>query len=851
MTLEQQINQAAIPALKRKWKLYVIHHSHTDLGYTDRQEKIEQYHVDFIRQALRIVNDAHNGARPEWKGFRWTCETFWAVEQFLKQAGDGEKLAFAAAVRRGDIELSGTYLNMTELPDLQLLNKIHGKAQAYAGSIGHRIDSAMTADINGYSWGYADSLLNNGIRHLFSCIHTHHGMYALGRKQSPFWWEAPSGERLLVWNGDHYMLGNELGFCPGALGRYMIRDEFGHRLVEPADIHDQVANIRIHRYLAQLEAEQYPYDFAPVMLSGLPTDNGSPNSAIVEWIEAWNRNNDGEIAVEMITLSGFFARLKEEGTEGLPVHRGDWPDWWSDGVSSTPMHTQIYRDALRTLRKAEKLDPEQKSVSLREIEAVEQALALYAEHTWGYHSSVFEPWHKNVQLLEVRKTAHAAEASKLAYRALDQALLADNAAALYPGRPYRFKVTNLSEREITELVELKLEGWEPDELPNGVEVIREDTGEALIQQSPHPQTLITELKLQGMQSCVLSLRPIQAAQCGQQGYFSGTTTSNLKLIGADQIYDIEDMYSLAPGNWTEGLPSALPNGRAPISISQNGLESPFVRLAWSKERGIVSWIDKETGRELLKADDPYGAFTPIYEVTKPANPADPAQVWAIRSKMGRNRKGLNAERSAGRLISVRAVDNGPLYATLELGYQLKGIAYFSLFLRIYARQNRLDISARFHKESVWNPENVYLALPFTAGGTGPATLFADKPGGPVRPWKDQLPGTCLDYSCVQSGIAWQDNDRCLLLAVPDTPLVQWGTLDYGPRKIHTQQAPDAQPEAYAWLMTNYWETNFKATLGGFYEFQYHISAGDRLSAEEIPAALQALNDPFVVARVRD
>jgi hypothetical protein len=163
----------------------------------------------------------------------------------------------------------------------------------------------------------------------------------------------------------------------------------------------------------------------------------------------------------------------------------------------------------------------------------------------------------------------------------------------------------------------------------------------------------------------------------------------------------------------------------------------------------------------------------------------------------------------------------------------------------------MDISARFHKESVWNPENVYLALPFTPGGSGPVTLFADKPGGLVRPWKDQIPGTCLDYSSVQAGIAWQDNERSLLLAVPDTPLVQWGTLDYGPRKVHTQQTSDAQPEAYAWLMTNYWETNFKATLGGFYEFQYHISAGGRLSAEDMAAALQALNEPFVVTRVNE
>lgn len=835
MTLEQQLKHADVPTPSRKWKIYAIHHSHTDLGYTERQEKIEQYHVDFIRQALRIVNDAHTGVKPEWNGFRWTCETFWAVEQFLQQATEEEQRSFAEAVIRGDLELSGTYLNMTELPDYDLLKKIHSKAQTYASSIGHHLDSAMTADINGYSWGYADSLLENGIEHLFSCIHTHHGMYALGRKQIPFWWETKNGKRLLVWNGEHYMFGNELGLCPGALGKYMIRDEFNHTAVEPEEIHNQIANIRIHRYVAQLEAEQYPFHFAPVMLSGLATDNGSPNSRIIEWITEWNKQYGDQISIEMISLSDFFTRLKEEDLSKLPVHQGDWPDWWSDGVSSTPMHTQIYRDAQRTLRKVKKLDPNQQAVSLSALEAAEQALVLYAEHTWGYHSSIGEPWHKNVQLLEVRKQAHAAEASRLAYRALDQVLLDQDAATLYPGRPYRFRVSNVSDHEVTELVTLNLDGWEPGALREGVEVVREDTGEVLVQQHASPQAIVTELKLQAQQTCMLSLRPLPAQNN------KGTMTSNTKLMGSDQVYDMEDLYSDVSG---AGI-------QMPVRVSQNGLESPFVRMTWSKEQGIASWINKEQGTELLRDDGHYGAFTPIYEVTPPADSTNASQVRSIRARMGRNRKGSHVERSIGQLVSVRTVDNGPLYATVELSYQLKGISYFALFLRVYANQNRVDVSARFHKDSVWNPENVYLALPFTSGDTLHDTVYADKPGGLVRPWKDQIPGTCLDYSCVQEGIAWQDEHNTLLLAVPDTPLVQWGSLDYGRRLVHTQQHKDSKPETYMWLMTNYWETNFKATLGGFYEFQYHVRSEQNLPQEQIASALQALHEPFVVTRMRE
>jgi len=104
-----------VNSLKRKWKIYVIQHSHTDIGYTQRQEKIEQYQVDFIRQAVAVCNESHSGVRPEWEGFKWTCETFWAVEKFLEQATEEEKEQSVSALRRGDIELSGSYLNMTEL----------------------------------------------------------------------------------------------------------------------------------------------------------------------------------------------------------------------------------------------------------------------------------------------------------------------------------------------------------------------------------------------------------------------------------------------------------------------------------------------------------------------------------------------------------------------------------------------------------------------------------------------------------------------------------------------------------------------------------------------------------------
>lgn len=147
----------------RKWTLDIIHHSHTDIGYTERQEKIERFHVHFIKQALQILSSIKSGEKSNWEGFKWTCETFWPVERFLAQATDDEAQAFQAYVRSGDISLSGTYLNMTELIDADLLARMNKRSTKYANSIGVTLDSAMTADINGYSWGFAQCLLDAGI----------------------------------------------------------------------------------------------------------------------------------------------------------------------------------------------------------------------------------------------------------------------------------------------------------------------------------------------------------------------------------------------------------------------------------------------------------------------------------------------------------------------------------------------------------------------------------------------------------------------------------------------------------------------------------------------------------------
>lgn len=788
--------------LERKWTLDLIHHSHTDIGYTERQEKIERYHIHFIKQAIHILDQIYSGQKPEWKGFKWVCETFWAVERFLEQASEAEASSFAKYVRSGDISLSGTYLNMTELADASLIQQLTRRSTEYGRSIGTTVDSAMTADINGYGWGYAQCLLDEGIEHLFTCIHTQHGMFPLGKKQTPFWWETPSKERLLVWSGDHYNLGNDLGLVPNALHSYIIRDEFHTKYRMDLEEQWTIMENRVFRYLRKLEEEGYPYDFVPIAISGLIVDNAPPNAHIMDWLARWNAEHGDVVSIQLTTLSDFFHKLKNVKGVDIPTYSGDWPDWWSDGTASTATATKMYRDANRQLSLLKSLNPGNEHVASEEIRRIEDQLALYAEHTWGYSHSILEPWNPLTQALRARKEAYATEASRLVYRALDQVFELKGEAMLSPERPLRYKVVNPYEDEVTMLAKMYVDYWEFPMIEHSFEVIDEHSGRTL----PHQLTHVSR-------GAEVSVKVTLAKQAEKTYRIQATrsvtsqTTSSFDLIGCDGVEDL----------------SFVHRNHANISVTTSGIESSFLKIQWETDVGIVSWFDKTLNMELIDCTAIHTAFTPVYEVTPVPTGAD--MIYRTRVNMGRNKKGMHVKRSVGKLVQSHIVERGELWTTIELCYEVDGMRDYRVVLKVYHDSATVHASVRLHKDSVWEPENVYVSLPFYFPSS---ELWIAKTGANVRAGIDQLPGTCLDFYSLQEGLVWSNDREGLSIALPDAPLIQVGPLDYGVRKLMGQQNTENSQRVYSWILNNVWETNFNASLGGFYEFNYIVSSGEPL-----------------------
>ena len=74
--------------------VYVVHHSHTDIGYTDLQERVIAIQVNYIKTVLSMMR------QPEYADFRWNCETLYCVEAFWKQASEEDRADFARFVKR-------------------------------------------------------------------------------------------------------------------------------------------------------------------------------------------------------------------------------------------------------------------------------------------------------------------------------------------------------------------------------------------------------------------------------------------------------------------------------------------------------------------------------------------------------------------------------------------------------------------------------------------------------------------------------------------------------------------------------------------------------------------------------
>src|SRR5699024_12585640 len=95
------------------------------------------------------------------------------------------------------------------------------------------------------------------------------------------------GKRMLVWNGEHYNLGNVLGMKPNQATNYMQETYLGAGKIADGPI--QTLHRNLTQYLNSCEDQGYKYNFLICSVSGVFSDNAPPSLEILNTIEEYNK----------------------------------------------------------------------------------------------------------------------------------------------------------------------------------------------------------------------------------------------------------------------------------------------------------------------------------------------------------------------------------------------------------------------------------------------------------------------------------------------------------------------------------------------------------------------------------
>lgn len=415
----------------RKLTIYILPHSHTDIGYTALQPDIEKRQVQNLIDGLACARRTAN--YPKGSRFVWNVEVLWAADLYLRRLDNAARADFLDAVKNGQVVLNGMYLNeLTGLCRPEELLRLFRYATKMADLTGVPIESAMISDVPGYTWGTVPAMAQGGIRY-FSTAPNYFariGTILQEWENKPFYWIGPDGQtKVLVW----------IPF-------------FGYAL---SHVHPRMSPQLVDLLCQTLDDRQYPYDIAHVRWSG-HGDNAVPDPAICEFVKDWN----AKYAWPRFIISGTseaFRALEERYGEKLPRVRGDWTPYWEDGAGSSARETAMNRHSSDRLAQAETLfallNPKAYPAAAFE-EAWNHAL-LYSEHTWGAWCSVNGPQRQETKQQWEIKKSYAEQADKQSRELFAEAIRPAQDASTLP--PSRIDVINTLAWPRTELVRLPRE----------------------------------------------------------------------------------------------------------------------------------------------------------------------------------------------------------------------------------------------------------------------------------------------------------------------------------------------------------------------------------------------------------
>lgn len=392
-------------ALKRQWKIHLIHHTHLDIGYTHTQDEVLKLQYKHLETAMDLID--HSADKSEKARFSWSPEITWALESWVKQASEKNLSRFIKMVQEGSIGLDGLYGNLlTGLCRPDEIMASFSVKEDLEKLTGTTINSAMITDVPGWNWGFVYALANNGIKYLSAGTNLSDRIGHILRAwaDKPFYWVSSDGKgKVLTWvHGKGYSW-------------------FHTGLKKNNNLSKKLTPKRINAYLAALEKNDYPYNTL-IIRYNIGQDNGPPDSNLSDIIENWNKTQP-QMQITLSTNAQAMADFEKDYGHLLPEYSGDITPYWEDGAASTARETAIARDGSERLEQVSALNlMHAQNIDTVQLNDAYKDILLYNEHTWGAHNSISKPDHHFAKSQWEWKKNYAINGSKKSYDLLSKTI---------------------------------------------------------------------------------------------------------------------------------------------------------------------------------------------------------------------------------------------------------------------------------------------------------------------------------------------------------------------------------------------------------------------------------------------
>ena len=422
---KELLSSVIIPA-KRQWTIYIYPHSHVDIGYTNTQANVEIIHTRNLINGIELAKKTEGyteGAR-----YLWNPEVLWPVERYLKKSTPEEKEQLFDAVKKGYLHLDAGYIhtNTSSSADEELFEFFH-QSKVMEELTGIKIETLVQVDVPGMSWGIVPVASKLGIKYCFA-LNNGSDRVGLSTELSfkPFWWLGQDGKsRILFLQPGSYNPGAlAKGFAYWPLMAGQTDPSKLIQIVKTDHPRDNFIDKYLNEKLPELEkSDYYPYDI--FAMSWAMADNTPIDADLPDAVKSWNE----EYAFPHLIIASateIMQTFENKYGARLPVLKGDFTEYWTDGLGTAAKQTGMNRSSKERLIQAETLwamihpgEPSPQS----DFEEAWRNVIMGTEHTWCYMDPSKQPITNDI--LNV-KFGYFQKAEELSKSLMDSVLLPVN-----------------------------------------------------------------------------------------------------------------------------------------------------------------------------------------------------------------------------------------------------------------------------------------------------------------------------------------------------------------------------------------------------------------------------------------